>query len=282
MKLHNSTADVYVPDGQPLPAALGRVTHLGFGAHQDDLEFGTLHGIIAGYANRSFAAVACTNGGGSARTGPFAHYTDEQMIVERRQEQRRASEIGQYAVLFQLDYPSCDVKDPANVSLRDDFFQILMATRPQVVYTHNPTDKHETHLGVSVASIQALRAMPVKDRPKAVHGVEGWRNLDWLPDHCKVVLDESGHVELYEKLGAVFVSQIAGGKRYDIANLGHRRANATLLDSHAVDTATEVTIAMDLMPLITDPTRDIVDFTLTFIDDFREDVRRKLCKRLNA
>ena len=39
MKLHHSTAQVYVPDGQAIPAALKRVTHLGIGAHQDDLEF---------------------------------------------------------------------------------------------------------------------------------------------------------------------------------------------------------------------------------------------------
>ena len=39
MKLNNSTAEMYVPDGQALPGALQRTTHLGIGAHQDDLEF---------------------------------------------------------------------------------------------------------------------------------------------------------------------------------------------------------------------------------------------------
>ena len=102
--------------------------------------------------------------------------------------------------------------------------------------------------------------------------------MDWLPDAHKVVLDESGHVELYEQLAAVFVSQIAGGKRYDVANLGRRRANATMLDSHAVDTATEVTFAMDLTPLVVDVTLDIAGYVTGFIEQFKNDVQRKLSR----
>jgi hypothetical protein len=39
MKLHNSTAESFVPDGKPVADALPRITHLGIGAHQDDLDF---------------------------------------------------------------------------------------------------------------------------------------------------------------------------------------------------------------------------------------------------
>jgi len=35
MKLHHATADLFIPDGTPVADALGRVTHLGIGAHQD-------------------------------------------------------------------------------------------------------------------------------------------------------------------------------------------------------------------------------------------------------
>ena len=40
-------ASVFVPDGLAPDAALARTTHLGIGAHQDDLEFMALHGILA-------------------------------------------------------------------------------------------------------------------------------------------------------------------------------------------------------------------------------------------
>lgn len=278
MKLHKPNADVYIPDGRPLPEALGRVTHLGIGAHQDDLEFMALHGIIAGYKQRSFAAVTCTDGAGSARTGPFAQYTDEQMVAVRRQEQRRTAELGQYSIMLQLDYSSKEARDPSNNRLREDLREILAATHPQVVYTHNLADKHDTHVGVALAVLETLRSLPAGERPAKVYGCEGWRNLDWLPDAHKVVLDESGHTKLFEQLAAVFVSQIAGGKRYDIANLGRRRANATMLDSHAVDTATEVTFAMDLTPLVVDVTLDIAAYVTSFIDQFKEDVRQRLSR----
>ena len=88
MKLHNPTADIFVPDGQPVETALHRVTHLGIGAHQDDLEFMAFHGILAGYEKRSFAGVTCTDGSGSSRTGKFASFTDAQMMAVRRQDSR--------------------------------------------------------------------------------------------------------------------------------------------------------------------------------------------------
>ena len=46
MKLHNPTAEIFIPDGLPVPAALKRITHLGIGAHQDDLEFMAFHGVL--------------------------------------------------------------------------------------------------------------------------------------------------------------------------------------------------------------------------------------------
>jgi LmbE family N-acetylglucosaminyl deacetylase len=224
MKLHNATAGIFIPDGRPADEAFRRTTHLGIGAHQDDLEFMAFHGIIACYEKRSFTGVTCTNGSGSARTGKFASFTDEEMMAVRRQEQNRAAEIGRYSAMIQLDYPSRVVKDPNDTSLREDLRQIFAATRPQIVYTHNPADKHDTHIGVVLA---VLRAMPASHRPAKVYGCEVWRDLDWLPDEKKVLLDVTGHDELAGKLNAVFESQIAGGKRYDLAVAGRRRANAT-------------------------------------------------------
>ena len=282
MKLHNPTAAIFIPDGQPVPAALKRITHLGIGAHQDDLEFMAFHGILACYHrdDQWFGGVTCTNGAGSARIGPYEKFTDAQMMTVRRQEQNTAANVGRYGAMIQLDYPSNAVKDPRATALRNDLQQILAATRPQIVYTHNLADKHDTHIGVAVATVQALRALPAADRPAKVYGCEIWRDLDWLPDADKVLLDVSTHENLAAAVNGVFDSQIAGGKRYDLATFGRRRANATFLESHATDTATSLIFGMDLTPLVTDPTRDIVGYVTGFIEKFREDVSSKLKKRL--
>jgi len=118
--------------------------------------------------------------------------------------------------------------------------------------------------------------LPPDARPNRVLGCEVWRSLDWLSDAEKVVLDVSGHDHLASTLNGVFDSQIAGGKRYDLAVAGRRRANATFLDARSTDAMTSACLAMDLTPLILDDQLDVADFTLAHIDRFRADVERRL------
>jgi LmbE family N-acetylglucosaminyl deacetylase len=282
MKPHHPTAQIFVPDGKPVEAALQRITHLGVGAHQDDLEFMAFHGILECFANESkwFGGVTCTNGAGSSRTGAYEKFTDEQMMAVRRTEQNNAAIVGQYGVMIQLDYPSGAVKSATDPALKNDLKQILAATQPQVVYTHNPADKHDTHIGVVIAALQAMRELPREARPKKVIGCEVWRNLDWLNDAEKVLMDVSGHDNLAAALNGVFDSQIAGGKRYDLATLGRRAANATFFESHATDAANQLIFGMDLTPVVADETRDIAEFVLTHIEKLAADVKTKLYQRL--
>lgn len=276
------TASHFVPDGLALAPALQRTTHLGIGAHQDDLEFMAAHGILECYerADRWFAGVICTDGGGSARTGDFAHLTDEQMQAVRRREQEQAAALGKFGAVIQLGHPSAVLKDPGSTVLADELEEILKATRPQIVYTHNPADKHDTHIAIFTAAITAIRRLPAAERPAQVLGCEVWRDLDWMPDREKIALNVSAHEDLAAALNGVFASQIAGGKRYDLAVLGRRRANATFFDSHAVDDAQMVTFAMDLTPLVRDDAPDIVDYVLGYIDRFRDDVAGKLRRQM--
>jgi LmbE family N-acetylglucosaminyl deacetylase len=284
MKLHNPKAEIYVPDGKPITAALKRITHLGIGAHQDDLEFMAFHGILEGHASKSkwFGGVTCTNGSGSSRAGKYKKFSDEQMMAVRRHEQNQAAKLGKFGVMIQLDYPSSAVKSATDPALKDDLKIILAATKPEIIYTHNLADKHDTHIGVVVAAIQAMRELPFDQRPKRVIGCEVWRDLDWLADADKVVMDVSGHDKFAARLNGVFQSQIAGGKRYDLATLGRRSANATFFDAHAMDAATQLVFGMDLTPLVADDSKDIVDYASSFIDQFRNDVKIKLARRLGG
>jgi LmbE family N-acetylglucosaminyl deacetylase len=282
MRLHNRSAKIFVPDGQPVPAAMRRITHLGVGAHQDDLEFMAFHGILECFASPSkwFGGVTCTNGAGSSRIGAYAKVSDRAMMAIRRREQENAAVIGQYGVVVQLDYPSSAVKSPTDAALKNDLKKILSATRPKVVYTHNLADKHDTHIGVVIAAIQAMRELPRRERPRQVIGCEVWRNLDWMEDADKVVMNVSGHDHLAAALNGIFDSQIAGGKRYDLATLGRRTANATFFDAHATDAASQLIFGMDLNPLVADESRDIVEFVAESIHKFQADVRTRLGRRL--
>ena len=276
MAIHLSrpNAEVWVPDGSDLDDALSRTTDLGIVAHQDDLEFMALAPIAACLddPDRWFTGVACTDGAGSARSGPYAGYSDEQMMAVRRDEQRAAAEIGHYSAVFQLDHPSAAIRGEDHDVLIDELAAVLESTRPVNLYTHNLADKHSTHVAAGVAAVEAARRLPPEARPWRVIGIEGWRSLDWLDDDEKVLLDVSGERGLADRLSGVFASQIQGGKRYDLAEQGRRRANATLFEPRAVDTAEEVSFAMDLTPLVHNPELDVVSFVASAIDRFRADV----------
>jgi LmbE family N-acetylglucosaminyl deacetylase len=282
VKPQQPSAEVFIPDNKPLPESLQRVTHLGIGAHQDDLEFMAFHGILECFEREDqwFGGVTCTNGAGSCRVGPYAACSDVDMMTIRRQEQNAAAVIGRYGAMIQLDYPSSEVKSPTARKLEEDLKRILSATRPEVVYTHNPADKHDTHIGVAVAALLAMRELPRNQRPRQVIGCEVWRDLDWLPDENKVLMDVSGRDHLAAALNGVFASQIAGGKRYDLATLGRRAANATFFNPLATDSSTQLIFGLDLTPLVTDESKDILAYVSGLIERFNEDVRQQLGRRL--
>jgi hypothetical protein len=147
-----------------------------------------------------------------------------------------------------------------------------------VIYTHNLADKHDTHVAVALRVIRALRELPADLRPQHLYGCEVWRNLDWLNDKDKVVFDVSAHENLATSLVGIFDSQICGGKRYDLATMGRRRANASYLESHATDVATSVIFGIDLTPLIKDPSLDLKQYIAGFINRFAEEVSSRIAK----
>ena len=280
MDLHNPNAEIYVPDGSPVDVVLLRTTHLSIGAHQDDLEIMAFHGILEcfGKSDRYFTGVTVTNGAGSPRDDLYAHYTDEQMQTVRRLEQKKAAFVGEYAAHVFLDYSSSAVKDGANADVIEDLKNVLRATRPQVIYTHNLADKHDTHVAVVLRVIRAVRELPAEMRPERLLGCEVWRNLDWLNDQDKVVFDVSAHENLATSLVGIFDSQICGGKRYDTATMGRRRANASYLESHATDVATSVIFGIDLTPLVKDANLNVKDYIAGFINRFAQEVSNRLTK----
>ena len=278
MNLPKTDADIFVPDGLALPGALERTTHLSIAAHQDDIEIMAYHGIAECFARRDkwFTGVVLTNGAGSPRTGIYGECTDEQMRQIRLSEQRKAAYIGDYACQIQLGFTSAQVKDRRETLVGENLAAILRAARPEVVYLHNLADKHDTHVGVALKAIGALRAVRQETRPKKVYGCEVWRDLDWLMDEDKQPLAVSERPNIAAALLGVFDSQVSGGKRYDLATAGRRLAHATYFASHGTDRESALNFAMDLTPLVDDPSLSIADYVLGFVDRFRADVGRRL------
>ncbi len=274
-------ADTFISDGTSAQEALARTTHLAIGAHSDDLEIMAYHGIVGCYGYRKtdkwFSGITVTDGRGSSRSGPYSDCTDEEMADIRKNEQRQAAMVGKYGAMIQLAYESDQImQDDGQNHLRDDLSSVFDFCQPEIVYTHNPADKHDTHIAVLSAAIHVMRELPSEKRPKRILGCEVWRDLDWMPDEDKVALDVSKRENLANALVGIFDSQITGGKRYDRAAVGRRYANATFFHAGGQDRIEQLTFAMDLTPLVEDSEIDVKDYVLSYIEKFRCEVESNL------
>jgi len=237
------------------------------------------HGILTcfGRRDKSFSAIILTDGAGSPRTGIYENYTNEEMREVRVTEQKKAAAVGDYAALIQMNYPSGAVKDPKERAVVDEIKKFLIEIKPQVVYLHNPADKHDTHVSASLRALTALRELADAYRPERVYGCEVWRGLDWVNDEEKEVLNVSERPALKAALLGVFDSQIEGGKRYDLAAFGRYEANATFFASHDTDQMSAAIYANDLTPLLDGGSLE--DYIDGYIQRFSQDVKDRL-KRL--
>ena len=264
---------IYIPDGTEEKKAIARTTHLAISAHQDDIEFMAYAPIAEcfGKADKWFSGIVVTDGAGSPRSGLYADYTDEEMKEVRIAEQKKAAAVGEYSFQMLLGHPSKEVKDPKNTDIIKELAEIIRSAKPKYLYTHNLADKHETHVATALKVIAALRTLKAEERPEKVYGCEVWRDLDWMNDEEKVYMGCGAHPNLMRCLSAVFDSQIAGGKRYDLASEGRRLANATFSASHACDTYSALKYAMDLT-LLMDERTDIAEYITGYIERFKKSV----------
>lgn len=261
LRFHNPGAELHVPDGRPEEAALVRVTHVGIGAHADDLELMAFHGIAHCLATPGcwFAGAVASDGARAPRAGRFAGLSDTELRTQRRAEQRAAALRGRYAAVAQLDYasPAVVAADPA---LCDDLFALLDATRPRVLYTHSPFDRHATHVATCAAALAALRRLPAERRPAQVLGCEVWRGLDWLAEADALRLDVSGKEELWRELLACFPSQIEGARPYARGAIGRAHANAVFSEARSAGGSGSSWLAVDLSPLLREPAPSLEAF----------------------
>jgi LmbE family N-acetylglucosaminyl deacetylase len=266
--------DIYVPDGASLDEALRRATHVGIGAHQDDLEFMAYSAIAECHASGEprFFGLILTDGTGSIRDGASSAMSAEEFALLRRQEQREAAAIGRYSGVVQFPFSSKSLRETPDQAVRA-LIEILERCRATKFFLHSPFDKHATHRAVCRASLQALQTTR-KDGPlETVVGCEVWRSLDWIPDHLKIVLDCSYQPALANQLHTVFASQIGPGKRYDRATVGRWHANATFYQPRSADGAAAVSYGVDLRELVVGGPITLEKYVDRFLTAFCQEIR---------
>ncbi len=97
-------------------------------------------------------------------------------------------------------------------------------------------------------------------------------------DADKVVFRLDERENIAASLVGVFDSQIAGGKRYDLATMARRRAHATYHQSHSVDARQMINFGVDLTPLVYDDKLDPAEYIGRFVQRFANDVSGRIRK----
>ena len=227
-------------------------THLAIVAHQDDAEiigYSAIHECFQ-RTDQWFGTITLTNGGSASRGGRYEQVSDSELSEIRQREQIKAAQLGEYSFCQQWLATSQQIKrdqDGASTQLSNTLLKVL----PEVIYTHNPFDKHASHravLSIVISALQEINKIHPDYKPKVL-GIEVWGSLDWLPDQYKVELDCSPMPNLEQALIGLYDSQIDGNKGYDRAVLGRRASNATFNSSHSNDTLRSVNIGIDLSHL---------------------------------
>ncbi len=228
-------------------------SHLAIVAHQDDAEIIGYSGIQACFQQQDqwFSTITMTNGGGASRGGRYRDVSNDALSEIRQSEQEKAAVIGEYAFCQQWQCSSQRLKENSEQATQQ-LAETLAEMKPSVIYTHNPFDRHATHVTVMKITLAALQRVIGQnpDYQPTLFGVEVWGSLDWLPDHYRIELDCSKMPNLEQALIGVHDSQIDGNKGYDTAVLGRRRANATFASTHSEDQFQSVNLAIDLTQVL--------------------------------
>jgi LmbE family N-acetylglucosaminyl deacetylase len=277
--LSRLSAEIFVPDGAPPDVALARTTHVGVGAHPDDLEILAATAIVecCGASERFFTGIVVADGAGGPRLPEHADLSEDALKAIRRAEQRRAATLGRYSAVVLLDHPSRDVKDASAGAVVADLASLLRVARPRELLTHALTDRHDTHVAVALRVVDACRALPEAERPARILGAEVWRDLDWLTGDDRIELAADEGEALQAELLAAFESQNGGTRRYELGTLGRRRAQATFAESHKSEPRERVVLAMDLAPLVRGSTSP-AELVRAAIERFHADAADRLAR----
>lgn len=276
MNFLRTGVDCFIPDAAPILPALSRCTHLCIAAHQDDIEILAYPGIAHCYDHSKgwFVGVVVTDGSGSIRHARHQKLSPSEYTALRRTEQRKAATLGRYSTMIQLGLSSPEVRH--SQTLIHDLTEILFLTQPHTIYLHSPADRHETHVAVFLRCLEAIRKLPADKIPQQIYGCEVWGSLDWLPATHRVALDSGFQPDLAAQLLTVFTTQIEGGKRYDLATLGRRQANATFANPYTPDPSLGITWAMDLSQLVKDNALSVEEFLKEIVKEFSRELQMRL------
>ena len=239
---------LFRPDGQ---TEVSHVDVLVIGAHSDDVEIIAPTKTIESFTGKTrLGAVVVNDGVGKPRAAPYEDLSDEAMTRLRFDEQVAAAKRGRYEFALGLAHPSSSMRTVRNEEVVDEIVELILRTKPKCIITHNPFDRHPSHIAVLQHVLWALEKIELQDKPDELYGGEVWGCIDQIPERFLVRWDCSDLLELQEELLGYFTSQNAV-KAYNVAVIARRKALARLNDPHLTLSSKAIHLGVNLKVLMT-------------------------------
>mgnify|MGYP001223021747 CR=1 FL=1 len=186
-------------------------------AHPDDPEFGlgATQAKLVAEGRKVFVALVTSGNEG----GEDPSVTDEELMCQREQEQRRASAVLGVETVEFLRYPDGRVVN--TLELRRDIARLIRRYKPETIFTHDPSNffsdghiNHPDHRAVGHTTLDAI--FPAAGNPRSfpellAEGLEPHKIKDvylFFTASANVWIDVTGHVEKKAEALAEHKSQV--------------------------------------------------------------------------
>ena len=162
------------------------------------------------------------------------------------------------------------MKNPSNLKTVEEIAEIIRACRPEIVYTHNLADKHDTHVAVAMRTIAAIRSLPAGQRPKRCIRLKYGAGLTGSTTMKKSALTPPSTPTLRRCSG---IRQPDCG-RQALRQRAGPQARERHFRKHDTDDV-KASYGLDIAELVNSD-MDYFDFINRFIKNFRKDVEERI------
>ena len=158
--------------------------NIGVFAHPDDAEISS--GLPMLGAKNGWLTVIVTDGAMSVSHADLGEHSVKELVDIRWKEQCDAAVISKTPAIH-LSYPSAAVNGVMGLAKQAEVVSVLASwvnTMPNIksIYTHNPIDKHPTHLGILNVLAGALYSERFNPKIEEIYGMKVWGGVDALPE----------------------------------------------------------------------------------------------------
>lgn len=263
----------WTPAGSNIQSALAKANSIAVVAHADDALIMLPDQATAVGGTSGLIEILVTDGAGSVL--PPGCRTQSELVALREHEEIRVAQRAGFGGVIFLRASSATVRDTGERRVTQSIAAILACTHPEILVTHNPFDRHPTHLAVLARVLDAICRVPRRAWPLRLLGGEVWGGLDFLPAEIVQAHDISAQIETIGELMRLYETQNIN-QHYDLGAVGRYLSHATFHSSHARNEAVAMALTIDMTALLGRPASSLPDFVVRWFDRARNDQLTRL------